>query len=156
MTQSKTLDTGSDGMEDRATARSEWQPIETAPKDGRRVFIARDMGDPWGWVRGLAYYEKVRGIEGWIAVAGVSDVPGVLGLADPTHWTPIPKPPSSSERSERLPHPHTGGREAVTTALAFLDGIEGQGYGGMASFEIAREGLRALSPPLQKTQKETM
>ena len=30
---------------------------------------------------------------------------------------------------------------AVSEALSFLNAIEGAGYGGMARFEIAREGL---------------
>lgn len=33
-------------------------------------------------------------------------------------------------------------REAIQEALAFLNRIEGHGYGGEAEFEIARRGLQ--------------
>jgi hypothetical protein len=61
---------------------SEWQPIETAPKDGRKVLIAYEdlHGKPhcaisrWYWKRG-GY---------WSAHAHV----------DVTHWMPLPSAPS--------------------------------------------------------------
>lgn len=80
---------------------SEWRPIETAPRDGTRIAIARDMGAPWGWVRGIAQYESYNGIEGWCPICGFSEPPGELGLAAPTHWMPLPSPPQAA-----LPTPH--------------------------------------------------
>jgi len=69
---------------------SEWQPISTAPKDGRVIIVFRKIH---GWnVLGYAYWESVRGIDGWIS-NGFSDPPGNLGLAHPTHWCPLPPPP---------------------------------------------------------------
>lgn len=73
----------------------EWQPIETAPRDGRPILIARHMGE-FGWVRGWAHWEDVRGISGWIA-RGFFEHPGVLGLTAPTHWMPLPAPPAASK-----------------------------------------------------------
>lgn len=72
---------------------SEWLPIKTAPKDGTYILIARDMGEPWGFVRGVGYWADIRGISGWVALCGASEVPGVLGLGAPTHWQPFPPPP---------------------------------------------------------------
>lgn len=69
-----------------------WRTIDSAPKDGTPVFVARDMGQIWGWVRGTAYWTDARGISGWIA-RGISDPPGELGLGEPTHWQPLPPPP---------------------------------------------------------------
>jgi hypothetical protein len=61
-----------------------WQPIETAPKDGR--------------VLGTAEWFDVNGIAGWLA-CGLSDPPGNLGLAAPTRWMPLPDPPTTPERA---------------------------------------------------------
>lgn len=70
---------------------SRWRPIETAPKDGTTVIVARDM-DAWGWVLGHARYVVHGPIEGWIS-HGFTDPPGDLGLAHPTHWMPLPPAP---------------------------------------------------------------
>jgi len=69
----------------RAVPQEAWQPIETAPKDGSRIVVGRDMGT-WGFVRGIAHWEDIRGISGWVTTAAFSDPPGVLGLGNPTHW----------------------------------------------------------------------
>jgi hypothetical protein len=72
-----------------------WQPIETAPRDGTPVLVCRDMGNPWGWVRGWSRWVDVRGISGWLS-HGMFDVPGDLGLGNPTHWQPLPVSPPPS------------------------------------------------------------
>ena len=66
----------------------EWEPIETAPKDGTRVLLydrfmrEQDFAVFVGrWVMGL------HGA-GWYAT------PGAFSKR-PTHWMPIPKPPSA-------------------------------------------------------------
>lgn len=75
----------------------EWLPIETAPKDGTPIQVARWM-DIFGgtWVRGWARWESAffhdKDIGGWIA-HGYFEPPGELGLAHPTHWMPLPDPP---------------------------------------------------------------
>lgn len=72
---------------------SEWQPIETAPRDGTYVLVGRDMGEPWGFVRGTGYYigEGTR-VAGWVC-RGINDPPGEFGLGNPTHWCPLPEAP---------------------------------------------------------------
>jgi hypothetical protein len=70
---------------------TKWFAIETAPRDGSPILVARYMED-WGWIRGWAKWADVRGVTGWLAY-GMFEVPGNLGLAHPTHWTPIPEPP---------------------------------------------------------------
>ena len=50
-----------------------------------------------------------------------------------------PTPPFVSTEEER-------DKEAISEALAFLNRIEGHGYGGEAEFENARRGLQVASP----------
>lgn len=60
---------------------AEWQPIETAPKDGTRVLIADE--------------------DVWMAVARfwpcnmfwIEDAASGMKLNQPSHWMPIPAPP---------------------------------------------------------------
>lgn len=80
--------------EDRRDGGEGWQPISSAPKDGTLIFVARDMGKPWGWVRGVSRWDGAHGIYGWIS-RGLYDPPGELGLGQPDVWLPIPKPPAA-------------------------------------------------------------
>lgn len=64
---------------------SEWQPIETAPKGGTTIIawcVCPLTGD--GWIAADVEYWEPR--EHWL---GVSD-----GIVSPTHWMPLPPPPS--------------------------------------------------------------
>lgn len=67
----------------------DWQPIETAPNDGTHIILldALDGGSVYraSWV--------VEGdIEGYWAVWCGQPV---VHEPDPTHWMPLPTPPSS-------------------------------------------------------------
>ncbi len=70
---------------------SEWQPIETAPKDGTPVLLFAPDDVPQ-IVVGYAYKHSSRADVFWIymdeALANISP-----GGADPTHWMPLPTPP---------------------------------------------------------------
>lgn len=74
---------------------SEWKPIETAPKDGKEVFL-------WGMCAmsdiDLRYAFDAN--VGWCDENGVwqTRVPGEI--CHPTHWMPIPKPPQRSAGDE--------------------------------------------------------
>jgi hypothetical protein len=66
---------------------SDWQPIETAPKDGTRVLIAHTnvwMAVAWFWPCNMHWTE---------------DTASGMKLNDPTHWMPLPDPPSSDENT---------------------------------------------------------
>lgn len=145
------------GTEDRATAREEWQPIETALGEEDRVLLASQS------ICGLGYFSTID--KAWCYIDWwANDADEIVRWPQkPTHWMPLPKPPSSSERSERLPHPHTGGREAVIEECA-LEAMKAIPPGPAVGFwemgckigvTDAANRIRALSPPSHKTQKET-
>ena len=58
-----------------------WQPIETAPKNGR-ILISR-VGHPW--VFAAEWSERHRH---WATGPSLMDF-----FANPTHWMPLPQPP---------------------------------------------------------------
>lgn len=71
---------------DARRASTTWQPISTAPKDGTPILLFTDSLD--------APFE----IGSWIE-ADPTDADGLVGTwcdsgATPTHWMPLPKPPS--------------------------------------------------------------
>lgn len=58
----------------------EWQPIETAPADGRPILV-------WGGYHDVPEVVKADGE--WWRVAGLKSTP--------THWMPLPAPPSDEQ-----------------------------------------------------------
>ena len=67
---------------------SEWQPIETAPRDGTWVLVCGN-----GWAVTTAWYamnERV-GKAYWKADTEWDD--DYLADRLPTHWMPLPEPP---------------------------------------------------------------
>ena len=73
----------------------QWQPIETAPKDGTEIIVFEKGG-----VICTAYWESgYFGHSGWTHHQSRSDVDAV----NPSHWMPLPNPPSleAGEDDER-------------------------------------------------------
>lgn len=68
---------------------SEWQPIETAPKDGRWILAAwyHDDADDFGVAVGCVRY---AGQHVWREKEGTG-VDSAVGA--PSHWMPLPEPP---------------------------------------------------------------
>lgn len=69
---------------------SEWQPIETAPKDGSHILV----GGPWMPVCEVSWHKATDwDYPGWrcgrFGAKGYDD----LGAYEPTHWMPLPEPP---------------------------------------------------------------
>jgi hypothetical protein len=67
-----------------------WQPIETAPRDGKENVLLFDgkTVSAGGWTTDLdagAEYEGQLGMFGWWWIEG--------GDCAPTHWMPLPEPP---------------------------------------------------------------
>lgn len=72
---------------------SEWQPIETAPKDGTMILVWDESSSP-GVVAAYFLSETHDDEEwsGWIygdQLLADADPEGPL----PTHWMPLPEPP---------------------------------------------------------------
>ena len=64
---------------------SEWQPIETAPRNATEILVIlanHDVHVVYGH-----YYDLRQKFE-WAQFDGVNDY-------NPTHWMPLPKPPES-------------------------------------------------------------
>ena len=62
-------------------AQTQWQPIETAPKDDREIFVGIDKEG-----RCNTCYN-----EGWAILENQEGI-----IIHPTHWMPLPKPPEES------------------------------------------------------------
>lgn len=60
---------------------TEWQPIETAPKDGTAI-----------WVSAVGVGEPVRTVQHWYG-EWVNIYNGDSIGWEPTHWMPLPAPP---------------------------------------------------------------
>lgn len=72
----------------KTTLQAEWQPIETAPKDGREILLHFGFGDgdvPPPLVCAWADHR-------WVLVGAEVEV-----FTEPTHWMPLPAAPVSSE-----------------------------------------------------------
>lgn len=72
-----------------APRTNKWQPIETAPKDGTEVLVTKP-----GYTMAVAGFDygewRDAGDMGW---GGYCDV-------EPTHWMPLPNPPSEHPAQE--------------------------------------------------------
>ena len=69
-------------MTARKCEMSEWQPIETAPKDETSLLLfLPGKGIIEGW-----YFSSPKEIDdGWETIIG--------SIGEPTHWMPLPEPP---------------------------------------------------------------
>ena len=67
----------------------DWQPIETAPKDGTGILAC----DATGWVGEVSWWRQWYNDEnnpGWM-IANCDEEYG--GYVQATHWMPLPSPP---------------------------------------------------------------
>ena len=67
---------------------SEWQPIETAPRNGRPIFCwSHDAAFCGMWV---GYWNALEGRwrDLWVSDEDEDNV-------QPTHWMPLPEPPNT-------------------------------------------------------------
>lgn len=73
-----------------------WEPIETAPKDGTEVLVASPGRHHQPADRSYVAAARYHDGEGWYEVNNdPTDIWG--GPLYPTHWMPLPLPPSPSQ-----------------------------------------------------------
>lgn len=68
---------------------SEWQPIETAPKDGTHILIMatlRVAGKP----EEISVVANARWVEDEVGNEFWSDIHGIMSQDDPEYWLPLP------------------------------------------------------------------
>jgi len=72
---------------------AEWRDISTAPRDGTTVLLFSNKNG-LGWnITGYGRWEGGDDIvSGWVSF-GMIEPGGNLGLANPTHWMPLPAAP---------------------------------------------------------------
>lgn len=72
-------------------AAREWQPIETAPKDSRRILAFFPTASSWYRFSVIAWSQ---GNNAWWSCSPAAS--GVCDMDQPTHWIPLPPPPKES------------------------------------------------------------
>lgn len=74
---------------------SEWQPIETAPRDGSQILVYRPQAhltnDPQVKVCRSVQHDK--GCWEKTVPPGMDSTNFTDGYCKPTHWMPLPQPP---------------------------------------------------------------
>lgn len=68
----------------------EWQPIETAPKDGIEVLLWCPAEGTQPGYHDIGFWDpgSTDRVEAWRDAVGMC-------VGDPTHWQPLPEPPQS-------------------------------------------------------------
>lgn len=71
---------------------SDWQRIETAPRDGTIIWLANRNIMRLGWWTSNRGYENHGTVGGGWIDKGLAEAGGVRGLTfAPTHWQPTPE-----------------------------------------------------------------
>ena len=60
----------------------QWQPIETAPRDGTKLLVFCETG-----IAVVHCFKPPLGSDRWLTVDGGYEI-------EPTHWQPLPPPPA--------------------------------------------------------------
>jgi len=71
-----------------------WQPIETAPKDGTAILAVDELTQD---THAVVYYEELR--PGSIYVWHIIDSPTAYRKDRFTHWMPLPAPPTQEPKT---------------------------------------------------------
>lgn len=78
--------------------KQQWQPIETAPKDGTSVRLLSERGNDVGyWCDYSGREPAAKDPESGEVLHGEWSTE--LGNGEPTHWMPLPAPPNTAPRA---------------------------------------------------------
>lgn len=69
---------------------SEWQPIETAPRDASEVLTYSKAADV-EMIRNSFFDEEYKE---WMYYTSTCGIENFDAIFNPTHWMPLPPPPS--------------------------------------------------------------
>lgn len=74
-----------------------WQPIETAPRDGTEILLFQAI--QYGVMMRVGNWdERGEHIDTGKRVAGWTEADdGYIGCIEPTHWMPLPEPPTQGD-----------------------------------------------------------
>lgn len=78
---------------------SEWQPIETAPKDGTPILVSNpERAGVWIAHYNAVYQSGFRPDNPWACLMlNVRWHPNQRASMKPTHWMPLPAPPKEPQ-----------------------------------------------------------
>lgn len=84
----------------------QWQPIETAPKDGTHIMLSDGTSVTVGhWLYQPGGTTEYRDLDGrWIGQDDRDEFAGWIdwmGGITPTHWMPLPAPPSDAMQEQK-------------------------------------------------------
>ena len=69
---------------------SQWQPIETAPRDGTEILLGYFLEAGGGGRPSVAFWHDIH--KKWCGNEGLLNAEGYFS---PTHWQPLPIPPAT-------------------------------------------------------------
>ncbi len=77
-----------------------WQPIETAPKDGTNILVYDPPSEYYSGGIFIVFWDREykRSSKTWCVICSEDGETGSWAtISHPTHWMPLPEPPNSAE-----------------------------------------------------------
>lgn len=86
--------------------KQQWQPIETAPRDGSRILV-KNRDDGYDEQTGYRTYSNDIGVAEWSKSGCCDDYGWISSFCcdfvtrfEPTHWMPLPEPPKEEVKND--------------------------------------------------------
>ena len=94
----------------------EWQPIDTAPKDGRLIIVGHGNG-VWVACYDAIFPSGYKPSNPWRSMLLNHDHIRRNHSLEPTHWMPLPKAPNGEVSGASRPAGEASSREAATSTV---------------------------------------